>query len=193
MTQINYLASFEELDGGFQQKLSGCVVDGTTVPVSYMTPDVDFKPKTFPEIIFYRDDEYFDGRRWVNEPIIDNEQLNIEGNLVSIDKRRAPEPWNVLYVVVVYFKFQEDGAEISKFIRKKFARPASIMVGERQYDCINLPKSPQGAGYKDFGTVEKGKREFADKYLFRVETILDIHDRETVKVVQDVVLNTANQ
>ena len=112
------------------------------------------------------------------------------GNLIQIDLRNPPEPWSILYVVRTMYKYQQDGVELNRFLFKKFPRGSCIVIKGVEYDVELVSSNLGGSQYKDFGRVEGGTRRFYETYTFRVDILLDIYDRKTVKTAQQVIVNT---
>ena len=190
MNFIEYVTSFEEVDFAFKQHLSGCVIDGKEIEPIYYTPDVDLVKVKLPSIIFYRNQPFRDNSRWKQDEVRDNFVYDDSGNLIQIDLRNPPEPWSILYVVRTMYKYQQDGVELNRFFFFFFPRGSCIVIKGVEYDVELVSSNLGGSQYKDFGRVEGGTRRFYETYTFRVDILLDIYDRKTVKTVQQVIVNT---
>lgn len=190
MNSIEYVTSFEEVDFALKQHLSGCVIDGKEIDPIYYTPDVDLVKVDLPSIVFYRNQPFRDNSRWKQDEVRDNFVYDDSGNLIQIDLRNPPEPWSILYVVRTMYKYQQDGVELNRFLFKKFPRGSCIVIKGVEYDVELVSSNLGGSQYKDFGRVEGGTRRFYETYTFRVDILLDIYDRKTVKTVQQVIVNT---
>ena len=172
-------------------KLKGLVIEGEEVPVLYINPEKEFVTSKHPSIAVYRSGVYPDNFRWTNDRFYDNITFNEDGIPTSIDEREAPIPYNLYYGIRVYYKYQEDGARLSTYINSVLKRGASIEVGGDQYDIVFVSYKNPNATYKEFGEQRENEdREFVEQYLYRLEIELDIAQRTTKKLSEELIINT---
>lgn len=192
MSEINFITSYTELDKAFGEKLEGLIINNDVIEPIFTSPDIDIELASIPAIVFYRTSESPDNTRWSVDKIRDNWQFDGSNNPVSVDLRENPEPWNFIYVVRLYYRYQEDGGEMNFFMHKRFPRNSFLEIKGVKYDCtmINTPQKLFGA--EDVGTNKYGEREFVDQFTFRVEANLDIYDRDTLKVIREVIFRKEN-
>jgi hypothetical protein len=193
LSLIEYIDNFEEVDTAMFEKLSGCIIDNKEVPVTYYSPDVDLTELAKPTIVLYRTPPFPDNSRWQQDEVRDNYIYDENNTLVSISRRKPPEPWSILYTVRTVYEFQQDGVLLNRFLYRKFPRGSFISVKGIGYDVSYAGGSLSGSGYKDFGKTEKGKKTFGETYNYRVDILLDIHERESTKVVHEVGLQTSQK
>ncbi|MMZ51274.1 hypothetical protein D1872_130090 [compost metagenome] len=185
-----YIIDFEEVDVAVAAKFSGLIIDDREVPVTIYNPDVDFEDFVFPLIVLYRSNETFDAIRRSVDPVIDNivktiDPLTGEEVIQSMDKRNNPEPYNIYYTVRMYTDYHTDMNKIRMFYRKQMTTVTYITIKGVKYDVTEVSFSLTGSGYKDFGRTEEGVRKFAEQYLIKVETSLDLWDRTNTPAAQE--------
>jgi hypothetical protein len=181
---MDFITDWEEVDTAFAEMFSDLQIDGKTVPISYYSPDLDLETLALPSLVFYRTDPYLDENRWVTDDIRDNEQYDVNGKLVSVDVRKAPEPWSVMYSLRAYYEFTQDGNAIFRYMAKKLPKGAYITIKNIGYDVILMHGGMFGSGYKNFGQMSEGKRMQIGDYTIKIQVYLDIYDRETIHVSQ---------
>lgn len=179
---INYVKDFEELDIAMKLHLSGLVIDGKEIEPLYYSPDVDLVTVSKPALIFYRSQPFRDNSRSKTGEIRDNYVYDISNNLIQMDIREAPEPWSITYMVRTMYSYQVDGVKLNSFLFKKFPRGGCLTVGNINYGIEFTSSKLSGAQYKDFGRTEEGKREFSETYNYKLDFLLDMYERRTVKV-----------
>lgn len=184
MSEVNYITSFDQVGLALIEKLSGLTIDEREVPVEYFDPDLDLGEAEYPLIVIYKTAEMPDNQRWGIDPIRDNPKY-VNGKLESTDVRDHPEPWNLFYAVRLYTDYQQDLDTLKFFFRKKFPRIAYLEIEGVKYDVFHVDFSIPSSEYRDFGTVEEGKREFSEQYLIKVEVNLDLSDRVTVPTAKE--------
>jgi hypothetical protein len=125
--------------------------------------------------------------RWENnEDYFDNAVLDEDGNPISIDTRKHPEPWSILYTVKTIYEHQMDGVLLNDQILRLFTRGGFITINNVDYSVEQLSAGLWGSQYKDFGRVEDGERKFQETYSYRVDILFEIAERSSVKTVLDV-------
>jgi hypothetical protein len=183
---IQFIQSFEEVDTAMFDRLSSCIIDGKSVETTYYSPDVDLEELDTPSIVLYRTSPFRDLARWKNETIRDNYKYDVEGNLVSLDKRKFPEPWNVLYTVKTLYEYQTDGVALNDYILRAFSRGDFITINDINYDVDLTSSGLWGGQYKDFGRTQDGiARRFQETFAFTVRVWYDIYTRETFPVMNE--------
>jgi hypothetical protein len=190
MSTIDFIHTLDELDRAMKDKLRGMIIEGKEIVPKFYSPDVDFIDAETPAIIFYRSAENPDATRYTEDKVRDNAVYDDAGNLLQYDVREAPEPWSITYNIRIISEFKSDLPKMARHIKLKFPQRFSyITVKGVDYDVDFLSHSLPGANYKDFGKTEKGKKEFAEQYLVRVNILMDMSERKTAKLVQEVVVN----
>lgn len=189
--KIEYVTSYEEIDAAMIQAFSGFRIDGKKVPVIYYSPDVDLAKQKKPSIILYRTSPFYDAARASNDRIKDNYQVDETGNLLSVDIRKYPEPFSVMYTVKTLYEYQQDGVALQMHLSTKFLKGSSdfISIKGQEYDVSFLTGGLWGSQYKDFGATKDGDRDFQDTYSYRVDALIDVHPRQTVKVAKEFIPN----
>jgi hypothetical protein len=159
------------------------------VPVMYIDPEVEFVPDVKPSIAIYRAGIYPDDYRWTNDKFYDNPKYDDStGDLVSVDEREAPDPYQVYYGIRLYYSYQMDGVILTKHLMKQLRRSSYLDIGGDQYDVMFVSYKNPSSTYKDFGELKENEpREFSEQYLYKVQMELDTAPRETVNVSQELV------
>lgn len=184
------ITEFSQCDEALISKLRGLVIDGEEVTVLYINPEKEFVTSKYPAIAVYRSGVYPDNRRWTNDKFYDNEVRNEDG-IISLDERDAPIPYNLYYGIRIYYKYQEDGAKLSTYINSVLKRGAYIEIVGDKYDILFVSYKNPNATYKDFGEQRENEdREFVEQYLYRLEIELDIAQRTTKKLSEELIINT---
>ena len=185
------ITDFSQCDEALINKLKGLIIEGEEVPVLYINPEKEFVTSKHPSIAVYRSGVYPDNYRWTNDRFYDNLVFNKYGTPLSVDEREAPVPYNLYYGIRIYYKYQEDGAKLSTYINSVLKRGAYIEIGGDKYDILFVSYKNPNATYKNFGEQrEKEDREFVEQYLYRLEIELDISQRTTKKLSEELIINT---
>lgn len=190
MSYIEYVDNFEEVDLAFSEKLLNCKIDGKEVPVVYYSPDVDLATLEKPSIAIFRNPPFPDYSRWKQDAVIDNHNYDTAGNLISVSSRKPPEPWSIMYTVRTVYEHQLDGVALNRFLFRLFPRGSYITIKNIGYDVRYLNGHLSGSQYKDFGRTEDGKKTLGETYIYRVDILLDLHDRETIGVASGIETRT---
>ena len=189
------ITDFRQVDEAILKKLKGLqVMDEygklTDVDVIYINPEVEFKVSKYPAFIIYRQGVYPDNYRWTNDKFYDNPQFDESGELVRVDEREAPDPYNIYYGIRLYYEYQKDGVKLNQHIMSKLRRGAFLEIDGLQYDVFFVSYRNPEATYRTYGELErKERREFYEQYLYKVEIELDNASRETVPVSKELVSN----
>ena len=184
------ITDFSQCDEALINKLKGLIIEGEEVPVLYINPEKEFVTSKHPSIAVYRSGVYPDNYRWTNDRFYDNLAFNEDGTPL-VDEREAPVPYNLYYGIRIYYKYQEDGAKLSTYINSVLKRGAYIEIGGDKYDILFVSYKNPNATYKNFGEQrEKEDREFVEQYLYRLEIELDISQRTTKKLSEELIINT---
>jgi len=191
------LTDLSLLDTAIMERLSKCIIDNKFVPVTYINPEEEFMIEEFPSIVFYRTEitrGY--GRLISNYKLRDNFVYSSEGNLIQMDLRDAPLAIDVIYIIRLYYQYQEDGMLLNNFILKTFPPPpipCYITVDGEDYDFFfeshSIPKSLDDKFGKFEGAAfnkKKMEREFCEQYIYWCAVDLDLFDRKSVKTVQEI-------
>ena len=186
--QQEFIKSFEEVDLAFAERFSNIIINGKPVAVTYYTPDVDLlSVDKLPVIAIYRTNPFRDVSRWNNNhEYVDSPEYDERGNLVSVNTRRFPEPWAVLYGLRVVYESQQDGVELNNQILRRVSRDDVINIKGYNYLIEMETAGMWGSQYKDFGRIENGRRRFQERYNYRVDIWMEIDERKNVKTVQQV-------
>jgi hypothetical protein len=185
-----------QCDEALLNKLKGLMLPNelgviTEVPVLYIDPEKELQLETKPAIVIYRAGVYPDNNRWTNDLFYDNLQYAENGDLVQVDERDAPDPYNVYYGIRLFYEYQEDGVELNNHIMKILRRGAYLNIGEYKYDMFFVSYRNPDVTYRDFGEIkENEQRTFVEQYLYRVETELDNATRITKRTSLELVVNT---
>ena len=187
-----------QVDEAIINKLKGLKVldssgEPTEVPVMYIVPEKELVVDKKPSIAIYRAGVYPDNNRWTNDLFYDNFQHS-NGNLVQVDERDAPDPYNVYYGIRLFYEYQEDGVELNNHIMKVLRRGAYLNIGDHKYDIFFVSYKNPDVTYRDFGEIKgNDDRLFVEQYLFRVETELDNAERTTKKTSIELIVNTSTK
>ena len=185
------ITDFSQCDEALINKLKGLIIEGEEVPVLYINPETESVTSKHPSIAVYRSGVYPDNYRWTNDIFYDNLTYNEGGLPTTVDEREAPVPYNLYYGIRIYYKYQEDGAKLSTYINSVLKRGAYIEIGGDKYDILFVSYKNPNATYKNFGEQrEKEDREFVEQYLYRLEIELDISQRTTKKLSEELIINT---
>lgn len=193
------IEDFRKVDNAILQKLKGLKVPNeygelTDVDVIYINPEVEFKVSKYPAFIVYRQGIYPDNYRWTNDKFYDNPQYDETGNLVKVDEREAPDPYNIYYGIRLYYEFQKDGVKLNQHIMSKLRRGAYLDIDGLQYDVFFVSYRNPEATYRTYGQLQqKNQREFYEQYLYKVEIELDNATRETIPISLGLVSNINTQ
>lgn len=193
------IEDFRKVDNAILQKLKGLQVlneygELTDVDVIYINPEVEFKVSKYPAFIVYRQGIYPDNYRWTNDKFYDNPQYDETGNLVKVDEREAPDPYNIYYGIRLYYEFQKDGVKLNQHIMSKLRRGSYLDIDGSQYDVFFVSYRNPEATYRTYGQLQqKNQREFYEQYLYKVEIELDNATRETVPISLGLVSNINTQ
>lgn len=193
------IEDFRKVDNAILQKLKGLQVlneygELTDVDVIYINPEVEFKVSKYPAFIVYRQGIYPDNYRWTNDKFYDNPQYDETGNLVKVDEREAPDPYNIYYGIRLYYEFQKDGVKLNQHIMSKLRRGSYLDIDGTQYDVFFVSYRNPEATYRTYGQLQqKNQREFYEQYLYKVEIELDNATRETVPISLGLVSNINTQ
>jgi hypothetical protein len=191
MSKVDFIHTLDELDLAMRNKLRGMSIDGNAIEPKYYSPDVDFIDAIPPAIIYYRSGQNPDPSRYSEDRVRDNPIYDADGNLLQYDVRNAPEPWSITYNVRTISEYKSDLPKMARHIMLKFPQRFSfITVKGVDYDVDFISHNLPGANYKDFGKTEEGSKEFSEQFLLRVNVLLDMSERETAKLVKEVVVNT---
>lgn len=185
-----------QCDEAMKSRLKGLMLPdafGTLneVPVLYIVPEKELVVEQKPAIAFYRAGVYPDNNRWTNDLFYDNLQFNEVGDLVQLDERNAPDPYNVYYGIRLFYEFQEDGVELNNHIMKVLRRGSYLTIGANNYDVFFVSYKNPDVTYRDFGEIKESEdRTFVEQYLFRLETELDNSERITKKTSLELIVTT---
>jgi hypothetical protein len=192
MSLIEYVDNFEEVDMAFAEKISGHTIDGKEIPIVYYSPDVDLQNLREPSFIMYRLPPFPDNSRWRQDPVIDNERY-VDGVLTGVDQRKPPEPYAILYTIRTLYEYQTDGIAMNRFLYRTFNRNTTLDIKGIAYDVNLADARLTGSGYKDFGKTDEGDKQLGETFTYRVNILLDVHDREETTVAQSVEISTTTK
>jgi hypothetical protein len=187
------ITEFSQVDEALIAKLSGLTVDdgngGTMeVPVMYIDPEVEFIPDVKPSIAIYRAGIYPDDYRWTNDKFYDNPTYDNSGDLVSVEEREAPDPFQIYYGIRLYYSYQMDGVVLTRHIMSRLRRGSFLEIGGDGYDVLFISYKNPSSTYKDFGELKENEpREFIEQYLYKVQIELDTAQRTKVNVSKELV------
>ena len=193
------LNSIVKLDEAIINKIASHAFLGSTTPISipvyYINPEEEFVIEEFPSIIVYRIGNVRYGSRIFLPKFRSDYKYDEQGKLEAISERESPLPISFLYVIRLYYEYNEDGAEMNIMMLKHFPpqpKPCYITIDGVDYDLVQIHHKLLNSDDKQFGLIkykEKDKtRVFCDQYMYFCDTDLDIFDKVERKTVKEIII-----
>lgn len=185
------ITDFSQVDEALLKHLAGLMIEDENgapkeVPIVYIDPEIEFQISEYPTIVIFRQGIYPNDYRWTNDKFYDNPVYDEKGDLITLDERDAPDPFNMYYGIRLYYQYQMDGVKLNQHIMSKLRRGSFLSINEDEYDIIFVSYKNPEATYRTYGDQPENKqREFYEQYLYKVEMELDNAPRETVPVSQE--------
>lgn len=179
------ILSLTDVDSSVKSSLSGLMIDGKEVPVYYADPEKEFVKEEYPFFALTRAGAYPDEQRWDNDPLTYNYVYDTNGNVKQFTERPNPIPYNVFYMVRLYYDYNLDGVVMNTHIMKLWSRGSYVTIGDDQYDVIFVSYKNPNSTYREFGKFkENDPKQYIDQYLYKLEINLETGTEVTVLTTQ---------
>lgn len=191
------LESIQIIDEAVINKMkSFATINSTPVQVTYLNPEEEYTIETYPEIIIYRVGSFEETMRLTLSKLRDDFVYNGD-NLVQLSERDYPIPMNFLYVIRLYYEYQEDGAQMNLDMLKNLPPrpyPCYITINNVDYDFVFDGHRLFRSSKDDFGLIKfketDNNRVFCDQYFYYFCSDLDLFAKETNTTVQEIIITT---